>query len=168
MSSPLASEMCRSLISCHLTSLKEKVDDTCSSSQIVSFPDAQLLESKYPHECQPLSISTPSEPLQKRVLDCTPCELGPLEKFSKLPSSPSSGSCTLKVSMEFGDVLCVEVKAAGLMNSFPCLIIWGICDYADSHKNKKWQAYAPVLVLEGQVTGNSHHGSINTSSKIQV
>ncbi|KAF2195145.1 hypothetical protein K469DRAFT_681496 [Zopfia rhizophila CBS 207.26] len=34
------------------------------------------------------------------------------------------------------------MKAAGLMISFPCLIIRGICDYADSHKNKKWQAYA--------------------------
>ena len=28
------------------------------------------------------------------------------------------------------------------MNSFPCLVIRGICDYADSHKNKKWPAYA--------------------------
>jgi hypothetical protein len=28
------------------------------------------------------------------------------------------------------------------MNSFPCLVVRGICDYADSHKNKKWQAYA--------------------------
>jgi hypothetical protein len=28
------------------------------------------------------------------------------------------------------------------MNSFPCLVIRGICDYADSHKNKTWQPYA--------------------------
>ncbi|KAH7343110.1 P-loop containing nucleoside triphosphate hydrolase protein [Pyrenochaeta sp. MPI-SDFR-AT-0127] len=28
------------------------------------------------------------------------------------------------------------------MNGFPCLVIRGICDYADSHKNKQWQAYA--------------------------
>jgi hypothetical protein len=28
------------------------------------------------------------------------------------------------------------------MNSFPCLVIRGICDYADSHKNKAWQPYA--------------------------
>ena len=34
------------------------------------------------------------------------------------------------------------MEAAGLMNSFPCLVIRGICDYADSHKNKRWQAYA--------------------------
>lgn len=28
------------------------------------------------------------------------------------------------------------------MNEFPCLVIRGICDYSDSHKNKKWQPYA--------------------------
>jgi nucleoside phosphorylase len=39
-------------------------------------------------------------------------------------------------------VICVEMEAAGLMDSFPCLVIRGICDYADSHKNKKWQPYA--------------------------
>ncbi|EAU33327.1 conserved hypothetical protein [Aspergillus terreus NIH2624] len=47
-----------------------------------------------------------------------------------------------KISSEFGGVLCFEMEAAGLMNTFPCLVIRGICDYADSHKNKKWQPYA--------------------------
>jgi len=47
-----------------------------------------------------------------------------------------------RVSLEFGGVLCFEMEAAGLMNAFPCLVIRGICDYADSHKNKRWQAYA--------------------------
>jgi nucleoside phosphorylase len=47
-----------------------------------------------------------------------------------------------KLSSELGGVLCFEMEAAGLMNNFPCLIIRGICDYADSHKNKKWQPYA--------------------------
>ncbi|KAK5181775.1 hypothetical protein LTR44_005975 [Exophiala sp. CCFEE 6388] len=39
-------------------------------------------------------------------------------------------------------ILCVEMEAAGLMDSFPCLVVRGICDYADSHKNKRWQPYA--------------------------
>ena len=39
-------------------------------------------------------------------------------------------------------ILCVEMEAAGLMDHFPCLVIRGICDYADSHKNKRWQPYA--------------------------
>lgn len=38
--------------------------------------------------------------------------------------------------------LCVEMEAAGLMDEIDCLIIRGICDYADSHKNKRWQKYA--------------------------
>lgn len=47
-----------------------------------------------------------------------------------------------RVSAELGGVLCFETEAAGLMNKFPCLVIRGICDYADSHKNKRWQPYA--------------------------
>jgi nucleoside phosphorylase len=39
-------------------------------------------------------------------------------------------------------VLCVEMEAAGLMDEFSSLVIRGICDYADSHKNKSWQPYA--------------------------
>lgn len=42
------------------------------------------------------------------------------------------------------DVLCFEMEAAGLMNGFPCLVIRGICDYSDSHKNKIWQPYAAM------------------------
>jgi nucleoside phosphorylase len=38
-----------------------------------------------------------------------------------------------------GEILCFEMEAAGLMNIFPCLVIRGICDYADTHKNKDWQ-----------------------------
>lgn len=42
------------------------------------------------------------------------------------------------------DVLCFEMEAAGLMNNFPCLVIRGICDYSDSHRNEKWQGYAAM------------------------
>jgi nucleoside phosphorylase len=42
------------------------------------------------------------------------------------------------------NVLCFEMEAAGLMNQFPCLVIRGICDYSDTHKNKEWQGYAAM------------------------
>ncbi|KAN0071219.1 hypothetical protein V8E54_010650 [Elaphomyces granulatus] len=32
-----------------------------------------------------------------------------------------------------------------MMITFPCLVIRGICDYADSHKNKKWQSHAALV-----------------------
>jgi nucleoside phosphorylase len=47
-----------------------------------------------------------------------------------------------RLSAEFGRILCSEIEAAGLTNTFPCLIIRGIYDYADSYKNKRWQPYA--------------------------
>ncbi|KAF3210669.1 hypothetical protein TWF192_009048 [Orbilia oligospora] len=40
------------------------------------------------------------------------------------------------------DIYCFEMEAAGLMDGFRCLVIRGICDYSDSHKNKQWQGYA--------------------------
>ncbi|KAJ9607047.1 hypothetical protein H2200_008119 [Cladophialophora chaetospira] len=48
-----------------------------------------------------------------------------------------------RIGQEFG-ALCVEMEAAGLMNGFPCIVIRGICDYADSHKNDAWQKYAAL------------------------
>lgn len=33
------------------------------------------------------------------------------------------------------------MEAAELMNDFPCIGIRGICDYADWHKNNRWQKY---------------------------
>jgi nucleoside phosphorylase len=52
------------------------------------------------------------------------------------------GETRQQLSDDLGGVLCLETEAAGLMNSFPCLVIRGICDYADSHKNEIWQPYA--------------------------
>jgi nucleoside phosphorylase len=36
------------------------------------------------------------------------------------------------------NILCFEMEAAGALNDFPCLVIRGIPDYSDSHKNDKW------------------------------
>ncbi|KAI1748716.1 nucleoside phosphorylase domain-containing protein [Xylaria castorea] len=40
------------------------------------------------------------------------------------------------------DVLCFEMEAAGLATEYSCLVVRGISDYADSHKNDAWQHYA--------------------------
>jgi hypothetical protein len=42
------------------------------------------------------------------------------------------------------NVLCFEMEAASLMDNFPCIVIRGISDYADSHKNDRWQHYAAL------------------------
>jgi nucleoside phosphorylase len=40
------------------------------------------------------------------------------------------------------DVIAFEMEGAGAWDEVPCVIIKGICDYADSHKNKAWQPFA--------------------------
>ncbi|PMD62017.1 purine and uridine phosphorylase, partial [Hyaloscypha bicolor E] len=40
------------------------------------------------------------------------------------------------------NIICVEMEAAGLMNTLPVTVIRGICDYADAHKNDVWHHYA--------------------------
>ncbi|RKK99148.1 Vegetative incompatibility protein HET-E-1, partial [Fusarium oxysporum] len=62
------------------------------------------------------------------------------------------------------ECLCLEMEAAGLMDRFPCLVIRGICDYADSHKNDRWQRYAAataaafaVELLETSINKIDHH-----------
>jgi nucleoside phosphorylase len=40
------------------------------------------------------------------------------------------------------NVIAFEMEGAGVWDNFPCVVIKGVCDYADSHKNKKWQKYA--------------------------
>lgn len=48
-----------------------------------------------------------------------------------------------RLATNFG-VLCFEMEAAGLMNHFPCLVVRGICDYSDSHKNDDWRGFAAM------------------------
>jgi nucleoside phosphorylase len=66
------------------------------------------------------------------------------------------------------------MEAAGLMNSFPCLVIRGICDYADSHKSKKWQPFVAAAAaacakeLLSFVPSASHSKSPGMEVALQV
>ncbi|KAH1444285.1 hypothetical protein KXW34_008888 [Aspergillus fumigatus] len=40
------------------------------------------------------------------------------------------------------NVIGFEMEGAGVWDNTSCIIIKGVCDYADSHQNKAWQAYA--------------------------
>jgi nucleoside phosphorylase len=88
---------------------------------------------------------------------CMQCDNGLIRRELRKDQSPEvhygvivSGNELMKnvverdrLSREFG-AKCIEMEAAGLMNDFPCIVIRGICDYADSHKNDVWQEYAAV------------------------
>lgn len=46
-----------------------------------------------------------------------------------------------RLARKFG-VFGFEMEGGGVCNTLSCLIIKGVCDYADSHKNNFWQDYA--------------------------
>lgn len=74
-----------------------------------------------------------------------------------------------KLARKFG-IVCFEMEAAGLINDLPCLVIRGICDYADSHKNKEWQQQRlPMLKscsLRSTRTGSWKHQSLSQMSTV--
>ncbi|PGH05020.1 hypothetical protein AJ79_06907 [Helicocarpus griseus UAMH5409] len=42
------------------------------------------------------------------------------------------------------NIIAFDMEGAGIWDYLPCIIVKGVCDYADSHKNKKWQNYAAM------------------------
>ncbi|KEQ64412.1 purine and uridine phosphorylase, partial [Aureobasidium melanogenum CBS 110374] len=40
------------------------------------------------------------------------------------------------------NIIAFEMEGAGVWDNLPCVVIKGVCDYSDSHKNKMWQNYA--------------------------
>lgn len=47
------------------------------------------------------------------------------------------------------NIIAFDMEGSGLWDVFPTVIIKGVCDYADSHKNKIWQKYAAVAGAAG-------------------
>ncbi|EEA27372.1 kinesin light chain, putative [Talaromyces marneffei ATCC 18224] len=57
-------------------------------------------------------------------------------------------------------VIGFEMEGAGAWDNVPCIIIKGVCDYADSHKNKAWQAYAAATGASAAKTFLEYWGPV--------
>jgi hypothetical protein len=74
--------------------------------------------------------------------ECDQCEVdGPAVHYGVIASGSLEIGCGVArdQAKEALGAICFEREAAGLMNNFPCFVIRGICDYADTHKNVLWQ-----------------------------
>lgn len=94
-------------------------------------------------------------------VSCNECGCDPSQRVQRLPDDEddepyivvhrgtiASGELVVKsailrdqLAKEYG-LLCFEMEAAGALVDFPCIIIRGISDYCDSHKNDQWHGYA--------------------------
>ncbi|KAI9370912.1 hypothetical protein BJX61DRAFT_548656 [Aspergillus egyptiacus] len=125
--------------------LQEYLDEVAACRREYRYPGIhldKLFASDYSHN--PLRSS------------CDQCDNARLQARAHRPENHprihygtiASGNCVIR-DAHFRDhwaaqsnILCFEMEAAGIMNTIPCLVIRGICDYADSHKNKVFQHYA--------------------------
>ena len=92
-------------------------------------------------------------------LGCDECRLVKRERLHTIRSgaapqplvhlgAAASGDMVIKsaavrdrLAREEGIVM-LEMEGAGVWEELPCIVVKGVCDYADSHKNKAWQPYA--------------------------
>lgn len=94
-------------------------------------------------------------------VSCAECGCDPLQRIPRMiddgddelyivvhRGTIASGELVVKDAMlrdalaEEYSVLCFEMEAAGALTDFPCIVIRGISDYCDSHKNDQWHGYS--------------------------
>jgi nucleoside phosphorylase len=64
-------------------------------------------------------------------------------KFASGDRVMKSGEDRDRIACREG-IIAFEMEGAGAWDILPCVIIKGICDYSDSHKDKWWQEYAAI------------------------
>ncbi|KAB8737497.1 hypothetical protein FH972_026456 [Carpinus fangiana] len=134
----------------------------------------QLYMAEYDH---PTGKRDCSKCDQTRLVQRPDRESGPVIHYGTIASGIEvmrHGSTRDRYASEY-NILCYEMEAAGLMNSFECLVIRGICDYADSHKNKDFQRYAAAVaasyakeLLEVMPSENVDHVAVHPQAGIGV
>lgn len=60
------------------------------------------------------------------------------------------------------NLIAFEMEGAGLWDEIPCIVIKAVCDYADSHKNKKWQHFAAATAASTTKALLEHHMHVDT------
>ncbi|KAK6831974.1 hypothetical protein RU639_002676 [Aspergillus parasiticus] len=99
-----------------------------------------LFEPEYTHNPEQATCNACDK---SRVMDRPPREaLSPEMHYGLIASGDRVIKSTAHRIRDVGNILCFEMEAAGLLTEYSCIVIRGISDYADSHKNNIWQHYA--------------------------
>ena len=109
------------------------------------------------HDGETDQLFMPDYPHKNKGRDCSLCDKSHLvprparngDKFIFHQGTIASGDSVMMdanvrdaISQKCFGALCFEKAAAGVVDQTRCLVIRGIVDYADSHKNGKWHDYA--------------------------
>ncbi|KAL3495490.1 hypothetical protein BJX62DRAFT_222676 [Aspergillus germanicus] len=147
---------------CHLQKLQESQLEWCRPSSVDDVLFEALYQHKhYNHEATCCCLDSTSEDICKTAVhsSCTllGCDLAQVRRCrpSKEHNSPrvhigmvASADTVMKSGkhrdrlVQSEGVVGFEMEGAGVWDNISCIIMKGVCDYADSHKNKAWQSYA--------------------------
>ncbi|SCO53289.1 related to ankyrin 3 [Fusarium fujikuroi] len=164
-----------------LAAMLERYPGMVSSTRSSTLQD-QLFDASYDH------IEASGQAMSPKVDSCEHCDVSRLvQRPARSSNGPrihygivASANQVIKHSLTRDqlakelDAICFEMEAAGLMDSFPCLVIRGICDYADSHKNKQWQPYAAMTAaayakeLLSVIPTDKHYKTYRPTSSVGV
>lgn len=119
------------------------------SKLCAQYPGAEhdrLFESTYRHiggsgSCEDVKCNGP---ILKRSRLQPALEYHPIAHLGLVASGDTvmkSGELRDEITKQQG-VIAFEMESAGVWDNFPCIVIKSACDYADSHKSKRWQRYA--------------------------
>ncbi|KAL3438366.1 putative kinesin light chain [Aspergillus tetrazonus] len=111
---------------------------TCSCFQ--SDLSDQICEEALATDCDNLNCDKNQQIRHRRFLDVTQSSIyiGPVASADTVMKSGQHRDEIARKEKVIG----FEMEGAGVLDNIPCIIIKGVCDYADSHKSKYWQAYA--------------------------
>ncbi|VUC29320.1 unnamed protein product [Clonostachys rosea] len=142
---------------CICASCVKDTDPTCSAALVSTCEELQCDEKQMIHREQ--RSSTVNTPI---------IHIGAI----------ASGDTVMKsgihrdiIANELG-VIAFEMEGCGVWEELPCLVIKGVCDYADSHKDKVWQRFAAAsaasvakAVIHRYIKTDKASGSSSRSSE---
>jgi nucleoside phosphorylase len=107
----------------------------------------KLFETTYRHvgdglSCEECGCDGPLVPRRRLEQDNPP----PTIHFGLIASGDTmmkSGEDRDRIARQ-NDAVGFEMEIVRVWDIFPCVLIKGVCDYADGHKSKRWQRYAAV------------------------
>ncbi|KAJ0379426.1 hypothetical protein COL26b_002269 [Colletotrichum chrysophilum] len=65
-------------------------------------------------------------------------------------------------------IIAFEMEGAGVWDEIPCIIVKSVCDYADSHKNKKWQGFAAMAAASATKAVLNITNSIDSTDNTNI
>jgi nucleoside phosphorylase len=104
-------------------------------------------------DCEDLHCDTQLQVERTRLLALRAAELQQVPTPEIHLGRVGSGSTVMKSSFHRDSfaraekLIAYEMEGAGVWDKVPTVIVKGVCDYADTHKNKLWQEYAAAVAM---------------------